>query len=123
MEGERAEIKEMFEKIVLKENPKAKYWYYETSGYHIIDMPRNQKLHGSSVGVRCDKKCEAVGDIIVYDDRKIVEAVERMAEKAKCKSIGAHVHGLLTPEAHIHLECKDMSLEDVKKLMELVKWF
>jgi uncharacterized protein (DUF362 family) len=121
--AEIAEIRRMFEEIVRRENPRAQFWFYPTSGYHIIDMPRDNKLHGSSVGIRCDLKCEAVGDIITYDDPKIVEAVERMVKEAKCTPIATHKHGIVMPEAHIHVECKDMGMEDVKKLLNVVKWF
>lgn len=119
----KVDIEDLFKRIVKKESPEAHYWYYPTSGFHIIDLPRERKLHGSSVAFRCNEKCESTGDIVTYDDPKIVEGIMEFFKNLNCEIIGTHTHGLLYPEAHIHINCKNLTEENVKKIMELIRWF
>jgi hypothetical protein len=119
---EKKEIMRMFEEIK-RERPDSKYWYFPVTDYHVIHMPRGLKTHGSSVGIACNQTCEALGDIITYDDPEIVESVKRASEELKCKVDEIHRHGYFMPEAHIHIECKGMDMKDVERLMSMVRWF
>jgi hypothetical protein len=119
-EPKKVDVEKLFKEIIAREKPDAEYWYYETSGFHIIDMPSDHKLHGSSVAFRCDETCLGNGDIVVHPDT--AKDIEKLVAEAGCKVIDTHIHGLLYPEAHVHFECVGIREKDVKKILNLVKW-
>jgi hypothetical protein len=119
-EPKKVDVEKLFKEIIAREKPDAEYWYYETSGFHIIDMPSDRRFHGSSVAFRCNETCLADGDIVVHPD--MVKDVEKLVSEAGCRVIGIHEHGALYPEAHVHIECVGIREGDVKKILNLVKW-
>jgi hypothetical protein len=124
------DVEKLFNLIIKRERPEATF--RRLVDIQVIDMPEDEKIHGTSVAFKCqDSRCSAEGDIVIPTIGALhplkppisAEEVSKELEQVGCVTKQVHKHELLLPEAHVHFECTNLDEAAVRRLLNIIKQF